>query len=110
MKKVVAAIALSLPTAAAWAQPTTPAEEQATRMACGACAGVAMAIPLIALAISIIIAIWIHRDATARGNPQATLWAVLGFLFGIVGLVVYLVVRNQAKTPPPPPPAPPATF
>lgn len=91
----------------AFAQTTTTnteVDEEAARWACGACAGVMMAVPIVMLAISIIIAIWIYKDATRRGNPQAAIWALLGFFFGVIGLVVYLVVRKNQMTPPPPPP------
>ena len=95
-----------------YAQPSHTADDAAARAACGVCAGFMFAIPLIYVAVAIIIAVWIYKDAQRRGDPQAAIWALVGFLFTFIGLVVYIVVRNQnqnrANPPvPPPPPSPP---
>lgn len=77
-------------------------------VACAWCAALGVAFPLILLALSIGIALWIWRDARERGNPSAALWAILGFLFNILGLVIYLIARkNMGPSVPPPPPPPP---
>lgn len=77
---------------------------------CAGCMAAGIALPLILLGISIAIALWIYRDASERKIPSAPLWAILGFLFNILGLVIYLVARNNL-TPPSsgevPPVAPP---
>jgi hypothetical protein len=79
---------------------------------CATCAAFGIAFPLIMLGISIAIAFWIYRDAKERGITSAALWAILGFLFNILGLVIYLIAR-KGMTPPgapgstmPPPPPP----
>ncbi|HEU5162888.1 MAG TPA: hypothetical protein VFV54_07075 [Thermoanaerobaculia bacterium] len=82
---------------------------------CAACAAFGIALPLILLGISIAIALWIYRDAKTRGITSAPLWAILGFLFNILGLVIYLIARKGMTPPPgsatgsmaPPPPTPP---
>ena len=82
---------------------------------CAACAAFGIAIPLILLGISIAVALWIYRDAKSRGITSAPLWAILGFFFNILGLVIYLIARNgmtppsssapgSTMAPPPPPP------
>ena len=82
---------------------------------CAACAAFGIALPLILLGISIAIALWVYRDAKSRGITSAPLWAILGFLFNILGLVIYLIARNgmtppsspapgSTMAPPPPPP------
>ena len=99
--------------AMAFAQTTpthhnTAAEDRAAQAACGACAGVMMLIPLAFLVISVVLAVWVYKDATKRGDPQAAIWALVAFLFSFVGLLIYIVVRskNEGRTPPMPPPPP----
>ena len=42
----------------------------------------------------IILAIWVYRDAKERGM-SAALWLIIVLLFGILGLIIYLVVRHD---------------
>jgi len=59
--------------------------------------------------ISILIAVWVYRDAKSRGMSGA-LWLIIVLIAGIIGLIIYLVVRND-KVPegyyPPPQQYPP---
>jgi hypothetical protein len=77
---------------------------------CAGCMAFGVALPLILLGISIAIAFWIYRDAKERNISSAPLWAILGFLFNLLGLVIYLIARG-GMTPPSsgavPPMAPP---
>jgi hypothetical protein len=84
--------------------------------ACAGCLAVGAAVPLVFLVISIGIALWIFRDAKERGIQSPPLWAILGFFFNVLGLVIYLIARkNMSQGPPaatgagsmPPPPPPP---
>lgn len=77
-------------------------DEEAGGLACAACAGIFLIIPLIVLVISLIIGVWMYKDAQRRGNPQAVLWLILGILFNVVGLLIYLAVRKSNAAPPPP--------
>ena len=89
---------------AAFAQQA--AEDAAGAAACAACGGVGIIFILIPIALTIGIGIWMYKDAQKRGDPNAILWLVVGLVFSVIGLIVYLVVRNQ-KPAPPAPPAPP---
>lgn len=87
-------------------------DEEKGAAVCATCAAATFAVPLILLGISIAIALWIYRDAKERGITSAALWAILGFLFNILGLVIYLIARKGMEPPaapgstvPPPPPA-----
>jgi len=82
-------------------------DDEEMRAACGVCAGVALLVPLVMLVTSVIIAVWVYRDAEDRGDRNAVLWSVLGFIFNLVGLLIYLLARKQ-PTAPPPPSEPPA--
>jgi len=44
--------------------------------------------------VSILIAIWVYRDAETRGM-NGVLWLIVVLIAGIVGLIIYLVVRSD---------------
>ena len=50
--------------------------------------------PLILLAVWIVVTVWVYRDAESRGMSGA-LWALLIFVGNIIGLIIYLIVRND---------------
>ncbi|MGC9060208.1 MAG: DUF7577 domain-containing protein [Thermoplasmata archaeon] len=71
-------------------------------------------LPIIWLIIWILIGIWVYKDAEKRGMG-GVLWLIVVVLLGLIGLIIYLVVRKpiqpQMPAPPPPPayaPQPPA--
>jgi hypothetical protein len=47
---------------------------------------------IIMFVIWIAIGIWMYKDAEKRGKSGA-LWLIIGLLFGIIGLIVWLIVR-----------------
>ncbi|MEM3042940.1 MAG: zinc ribbon domain-containing protein [Thermoplasmata archaeon] len=55
-------------------------------------------IPIILLIISILIAIWVYKDAESRGM-SGVLWLIVVLLAGIIGLIIYLVVRKPKVAP-----------
>jgi hypothetical protein len=65
---------------------------------------------LIWFVIAILICVWVYRDAESRGM-SGVLWLIVVLILGIIGLIVYLIVRKpKAMAPPPyggmaPPPA-----
>jgi TctA family transporter len=60
------------------------------------------------IAVWILLAVWVYRDARKRGM-EATLWLLVVLLTGIIGLIAYLIVRREHPIQQPPPPPPPAT-
>ena len=44
----------------------------------------------------IILAIWVYRDAQERGMSGA-LWLIIVLITGIIGLIIYLVVRHDKQ-------------
>lgn len=86
--------------------------EEGGAAVCAGCMAAGIAFPLILLGISIAIAIWIYRDAKERNIANPPLWGLLGFLLSVIGLIIYLVVRNNLTPPssgavPPTVPPPP---
>ncbi|MGC8913391.1 MAG: hypothetical protein ACP5LE_05610 [Thermoplasmata archaeon] len=60
---------------------------------------------IIWLIIWILIGIWVYKDAEKRGMG-GVLWLIVVVLLGLIGLIIYLVVRKpiQPQMPAPPPP------
>ncbi len=67
--------------------------------------GVCAVVYLVIFIIWIVLAIWVYKDAKKRGE-NAVLWLLVVLLTGIIGLIVYLIVRKSEQPPPPPPPPP----
>lgn len=68
--------------------------------AAGAAAGIAglgctCIIALVALGIQIAIAVWVYRDAKSRGMENAVLLTVLTVFTGLLGLLIYLLMRPK---------------
>lgn len=62
-------------------------------------------IPVVWFIIAILLCIWVYRDAESRGM-NGVLWLIVVLIAGIIGLIVYLVVRKEktsSQAPPPPP-------
>ena len=75
--------------------------------------GVCCMILLIPFIIGLLIAIWVYKDAKKRGMSGG-LWLLIVILFGLLGLIIYLIVRRghpiMPAMPPPgqyPPQQPP---
>ena len=90
----------------ALAQPANPplTDEQANAAAGGAivfvcvCWAIAVAV---GLAIQIAILVFVYKDAKARGT-EPMLWLILVFFTGLIGLIIWLIVRPPIGGAPPP--------
>jgi len=82
------------------------AQDEGLGLAC--LSGIFCIIPIIWLVIWILVAIWVYKDAEKRGM-SGILWLIIVVILGIIGIIIYLVVRKpiqpQVTAPPPPPPA-----
>ncbi|GEM_PF-1233340 len=65
---------------------------------------------LLPLIIDILLAVWAYKDAQKRNMDNPIIWFLIVFFLGLIGLIIYLVVRpkepvqqNQYYAPPPPP-------
>ena len=61
----------------------------------GAMAGLCI-VGLIVLAVNIAILVWVIKDAQARGTSPGA-WLVVVLLFGVLGLLAYLIARPKGK-------------
>jgi predicted nucleic acid-binding Zn ribbon protein len=70
--------------------------------AAGAFFGMAMftcaIIAIIWFIIWILVAIWVYKDAQKRGK-NGILWVIIVIILGIIGLIIYLVVRGEKTAP-----------
>jgi uncharacterized membrane protein YhaH (DUF805 family) len=93
-------IILLLTVTCALAQDTTGGDDAAG--AAGALAGMGCTclILLVALGVQVAIAVWVYRDAKSRGMENALLLTILCVFTGILGLIIYLLMRPKEKLPP----------
>jgi putative membrane protein len=56
--------------------------------------GLCLLIPIIWFIIGILLCIWVYRDAEDRGM-QGVLWLIVVLIAGIIGLIIYLIVRKD---------------
>jgi hypothetical protein len=54
--------------------------------------------------IGVLLCVWVYRDAERRGMNGA-LWLIITLIAGIIGLIIYLIVRKEPPAPPPTPPS-----
>ena len=45
------------------------------------------------VAIQVLLAVWIYRDATEREMDSPVLWLIVVLVATVIGLIVYLIVR-----------------
>ncbi len=58
----------------------------------GTCGCIVM---LVALGIWIALAIWVYKDAKSRGMDNAVLLTIVTVVTGILGLIIYLLMRPK---------------
>jgi len=64
-----------------------------------ACLGGTLCIlPIIWIVIAIALAVWVYRDAESRGE-SGVLWLIICALLGIIGFIIWLLVRPKEKKP-----------
>lgn len=61
-------------------------------------------LPVLWIIIAILLGIWVYRDAESRGM-SGVLWLIVVWLLGLIGLIIYLVVRKEKRQAAPPPPS-----
>ncbi|MFW9948592.1 MAG: hypothetical protein ACFFKA_00530 [Candidatus Thorarchaeota archaeon] len=47
------------------------------------------------IALSIIIAYYVHKDAIRRGIANSEVWLIITLIFNVLGLLLYLLVRGN---------------
>ena len=55
---------------------------------------------LVWLVLSIILCVWVYRDAKRRFPPESSepiVWLLIVLITGIIGLIIYLIVRPSTE-------------
>lgn len=60
-----------------------------------------LAFVLVWFIICILIAVWVYRDAEKRGK-SGVLWLIVVILLGLIGIIIWLIVRPPIQQAPPP--------
>lgn len=104
MKRLLAAFPLLLFAPLVFGQDAeaTPTDADAAGAAAAGLAGAGCGclIFLVAIAIQIAIAVWVYRDAKSRGMDNAVLLTIVTVFTGILGLILYLLMRPKGNTVP----------
>ena len=58
--------------------------------------GVCLIVVVLLFVIGLLLAIWVYKDAERRGM-SGVLWLIVVLIAGIIGLIIYLVVRKGKK-------------
>lgn len=106
MKRIFAGLPFLLPLTIL-AQDASPADETTTSNTasaagaliggtCGCIGG------LVGLAIWIFLVVYVYRDAKARGMDNAVLLTILTAFTGLLGFIIYLLMRPKTKIGEPP--------
>ncbi len=69
------------------------AQDQAAAATCCAGFGFLVFVVIAVFVVSILLLVWVARDAKNRGVDNPVLWLMLVFFTGIIGLIIYLAVR-----------------
>ena len=96
MKRFLAAIPLLIAATNLLAQDTD-ANEAAGAAAGFLGLGCSCIIMLVALGIQIAIAVWVYKDAKSRGMDNAMLLTIVTVITGLLGLIIYLLMRPKGN-------------
>jgi cytochrome bd-type quinol oxidase subunit 2 len=69
-------------------------EEALGALAC--LSGTMCILPVIWLIVAIALAVWVYKDAEARGE-SGVLWLIVCALLGVIGFIIWLIVRPKEK-------------
>ena len=62
----------------------------------GFASGLVIATLAVGSIIHLIVLIWLYKDAERRGE-SGVLWLLVGLIAGIIGLIIWLIVRPKEK-------------
>jgi hypothetical protein len=100
MKRLLLSLTPLFLTVTAFAQEATesPGDDAANTAGALAALGCGILPCFLGLAIQLALAFWVYKDATKRGMENAMLLTIVTALTGLIGLLIYLLMRP--KTPP----------
>jgi VIT1/CCC1 family predicted Fe2+/Mn2+ transporter len=54
-----------------------------------------LAVGIILVVVNLLIARYMHKDALKRGIKNSEFWLLMGFILGLLGLLLYIFVRKN---------------
>jgi len=54
-----------------------------------------LAVGIILVVVNLLIARYMHKDALKRGIKNSEFWLLMGFILGLLGLLLYVCVRKN---------------
>jgi VIT1/CCC1 family predicted Fe2+/Mn2+ transporter len=54
-----------------------------------------LAVGIILVVVNLLIARYMHKDALKRGIKNSEFWLLMGFILGLLGLLLYVFVRKN---------------
>jgi cytochrome bd-type quinol oxidase subunit 2 len=93
----LALLSLPLFVGVAFGQRPEGPNDGAACAACGGCGFMMILLPIVFIALSIALLVWVARDAKSRGMDSAVLWMVLVFFTNVIGLIIYIFARPQGN-------------
>lgn len=50
------------------------------------------------LLVALLIGFYVYGDAQKRGHDSPILWGLIGFLFSVIGLIVWVILRPEGES------------
>jgi hypothetical protein len=50
---------------------------------------------IVLIVVNLFVAKYMHKDALKRGIKNSEFWLLMGFILGLLGLLLYVFVRNN---------------
>jgi hypothetical protein len=99
MKRFLVALPLLLGSTYLFAQEASPGDADTAGAAAAGIAGLGCSclIMIVALAIQIALAVWVYRDAKSRGMDNAMLLTIVTIFTGLLGVIIYLLMRPKGN-------------
>ena len=101
MKRFLPAVPLFAGVSTLLAQDASPAGDEAVARTAGLIGGTCGCVGgLVGLAIWIFLVVYVYRDAKARGMDNALMLTILTAFTGLLGFIIYLLMRPKNKITP----------
>ncbi len=54
-----------------------------------------LAVGIVLVVVNLLISRYMHKDALKRGIKNSEFWLLMGFILGLLGLLLYIFVRKN---------------
>lgn len=64
---------------------------------CMGCGAVFLGFAALWIVVTILLLVWVYKDAKSRGMDSPVLWLLVVAVLGVIGLIVYLLARPKGE-------------